>query len=125
MPMSITSIKFNGVVGFQDDLDLVKLGKISTFVGPNSSGKTTALHLIRSVLLFLQQRSFDGPSKLGKDNWLYWESATIRFTGKFSELGGDGESSSVELQIAQRDTSIRITRITTDSMALQLNESTI
>src|SRR3954469_11577466 len=124
--MHLVSMTFNGLTGFARGLSLPKLGKITTFVGPNSSGKTTALQVIHSLLTFLSGRAFDAAAKTRKGDWLHWESAVVRLdvASPVDDLAGK-PTSFVELHVAHRDSTLRIVRVDTASSALRLNEQVL
>jgi len=128
--MELSRIEFQGLKYFKDGVLRIPIlgNRLTSFVGPNSSGKTTILRIINSILLFLANNAFSEKLK-ESDEWYDWKSALITFSVDRDGDGGeklmffeDGPSDFITLTVSRNNKELFLSKIETDYKSIELKD---
>lgn len=74
--MRLQSLIVHGLKGYPQGLSIPDFGKLTSFIGPNASGKTTILTIVEHLLRGVENKKFNQEIKF-KDEWFTWSQATL------------------------------------------------
>ena len=98
--------------------------KLTTFIGPNGSGKTTVLRTIESILKFLTNREFNSKHNI-LDEWNIWNEAVLTVSlenGATLPDWEDQECSSLTITLLRKDNEIYISKINNSKKQIKLKD---
>lgn len=111
----ITAITLEGLLGAKDQtIKLLRLGKVTSVVGPNSAGKTTLIVALHSILCFLSKRTPLALIDPALDKWFMVKKARVTVRPESGEIS----TSLSGLIFAGQDITFEVERLPTNELAL-------
>lgn len=129
MLVSISKIKLLGLPGYEGEFELLFNNHLTSLIGPNGSGKTTALMAIHSLFEFLNRNKFE-KRDIAIENWISWNYAEIElsfsdgFKNTFDSFITLGEIfDKIKIEVKNNNKEIFISSLITDSGKIEIKDT--